>query len=159
MSKSDKFIFKKHDVIGYADAIEDSEFLDSCFVDRGDIAILTRCEDPRGVVVGRTGSGKTALLQRIKNSEERAIEVKPESLALSYISNSTILNFLFELGVHLDVFYKLLWRHVFSVEIIKHYFKIHCEADKATFLQKITMMRSEERRVGKECRSRWSPDH
>src|SRR3712207_9512944 len=29
----------------------------------------------------------------------------------------------------------------------------------ANFLEKVNSMRSEERRVGKECRSRWSPYH
>ena len=30
---------------------------------------------------------------------------------------------------------------------------------KSTFLKTLNRMRSEERRVGKECRSRWSPYH
>ena len=37
----------------------------------------------------------------------------------------------------------------------------HCHPDvtKATQEQAATLVRSEERRVGKECRSRWSPYH
>ncbi len=53
-----------------------------------------------------------------------AITVQPESLALAYISNSTILKFVHDLGVNLDVFFKLLWRHVFTVEIIKAHFHL-----------------------------------
>ena len=30
---------------------------------------------------------------------------------------------------------------------------------KSTFLRSMNLLRSEERRVGKECRSRWSPYH
>src|ERR1035437_4499693 len=32
-------------------------------------------------------------------------------------------------------------------------------AGNSTYLERITKFRSEERRVGKECRSRWSPYH
>src|SRR2546430_5181987 len=33
------------------------------------------------------------------------------------------------------------------------------EAAARTYLQRLQVLRSEERRVGKECRSRWSPYH
>jgi hypothetical protein len=48
--------------------------------------------------------------------------LKPENLALSYLSNSTILQFFSALGVNLDPFFKLLWRHVLTVEILNHRF-------------------------------------
>mgnify|MGYP000948015804 CR=1 FL=1 len=41
-----------------------------------------------------------------------------------------------------------------SVEVIKH-----CAFKNCNSLKKIIFGRSEERRVGKECRSRWSPYH
>ena len=37
----------------------------------------------------------------------------------------------------LDIFFKLLWRHVFAVELIKHHFKIWREPDKNSFLERI----------------------
>lgn len=37
----------------------------------------------------------------------------------------------------MDIFFRLLWRHVFTVEILKHHFKIDTEADKRTFLDKV----------------------
>ena len=46
-----------------------------------------------------------------------------------------------------------------------HYIKISigdselCEIDKFGFKSVVGGVRSEERRVGKECRSRWSPYH
>lgn len=61
--------------------------MEHCFVDVGDIEALHDCNDPKRIVLGRTGSGKSALLLRLKEVEARAIEVRPESLALAYISN------------------------------------------------------------------------
>ena len=132
-----RFRFRKLDSIGAADAEEDAPFLKECFVDIGDLYALKDFSDPRRIVVGRTGSGKTALLLQLKEMESHVIEVQPESLALAYISNSNILNFFTELGVRLDVFFKLLWRHVFAVEILKHHFHIQSEAEKASFLLKV----------------------
>ena len=50
-----------------------------------------------------------------------------------------------------------------TLEVIKFYydgairFEQHCYGEAATFV--FGVWRSEERRVGKECRSRWSPYH
>ncbi|MEY4705662.1 MAG: hypothetical protein RL042_1867 [Nitrospirota bacterium] len=135
--RREKFLFERLDTIGAADAEEDKLFLKACFVDTGDIEALRDCNNPKRIILGRTGSGKTALIQKLIESESRAIEIHPESLALSYISNSTILKFLSDLGVRLDVFYKLLWRHVFTVELLKCHFGIRDKQTKATFLAQI----------------------
>ena len=132
-----KFRFRRLDNIGAAAAEEDIDFLKNCFVDTGVMSVLSDCRDPRSIAIGRTGSGKTALLSRLSETEERVIEILPESLSLSYISNSTVLNFFDRLGVKLDIFFKLLWRHVFAVELIKHHFKIWREPDKHSFLERI----------------------
>jgi hypothetical protein len=47
----------------------------------------------------------------------------PAALALAYVSNSTILRFFADMGVNLDPFFKLLWRHVFTVAILERHFK------------------------------------
>jgi hypothetical protein len=137
MSLPTKFRFRKLDTIGAADAEEDSTFLKECFVDMGDLSALREFSDPRRIVVGRTGSGKTALLSRLKDVEKHVIEVRPENLALAYISNSNILNFFIEIGVRLDVFFKLLWRHVFAVEILKEHFHIITEDENSSFMMKV----------------------
>jgi len=140
MNNNSKFVFKKHDTIGLADASDDKKYLDKCFLQTEDYSILKDCSDARRIVIGRTGIGKTAILQQIINYEERTISVQPESLALSHISNSTILNYLNKLGVKLDIFFRLLWRHVFTVEILKYRFKIRTEEDKQSFLKKIAYL-------------------
>jgi hypothetical protein len=121
---TDRFRFRNTDTIGVADAESDHAFLHDCFVDEGIIDLLIDCDDHRRIILGRTGAGKTALLNKLAEKSSTAIAVQPESLALAYISNSTILRFVHELGVNLDVFFKLLWRHVFTVEIIKAHFHL-----------------------------------
>jgi len=135
MPVNDQFRFKRQDNIGVADAEDDKAFLANCFVDTGIVDALRNCSDPRRIVLGRTGSGKTSLLLRLAETTETVIQVRPESLALAYISNSTILNFLMQLNVNLDVFFKLLWRHVFTVEIIKAHFHIEDETSKNKFIE------------------------
>lgn len=73
--------------------MSDHAFLRECFIDTGDIELLLDCNDHRRIVLGRTGSGKTALLAQLSERTNRVINIKPESLALAYISNSTILPF------------------------------------------------------------------
>jgi hypothetical protein len=138
MIKGKDFIFRRQDNIGAADA-DDDGYLQECFVDTGDLETILDCCNPKSIVVGRTGAGKTALLKIVENRTQRAILIPPESLSLSYISNSTVLKFVERLGVNLDIFYRLLWRHVFTVELVKKHFQIYSEDDKKTFWQKIRL--------------------
>ncbi len=119
-----KFRFRATDTIGVADAESDRTFLKECFVDAGQMSLLLDCNDHRRIVLGRTGAGKTALLSELLEAASTSINVNPESLALAYISNSTILQFVHSLGVSLDTFFRLLWRHVFTVEVIKAHFHL-----------------------------------
>lgn len=134
---SAKYRFEKHDQIGAAAAEQDEAFLADCFVDAGDLAVLEDCRDRRRIVLGRTGTGKTALLQRLAANAEHVVEIPPEHLSLSYLSNSTMLPYLVEIGVDLDQFYRLLWRHVFAVELIKERFGITSEKEKKSFLERL----------------------
>lgn len=134
---SGKFKFRKHANIGYPAAEEDRHYLETCFVDTGDLDVLRDCDRAEKIVVGRTGSGKTALLQRLQETEEHVIEVNPYSLSIDHISNSTILRFFSELGVHLELFFKLLWRQVFIVEVIREYNALHTQAAQDNFLASI----------------------
>jgi len=136
MKGAAEFRFRKQDSIGAADA-DDDKLLVDCFVDTGDLSPLLDCGDPRSIVVGRTGAGKTALLKVLQIRAERVISIAPESLSLAYISNSTILRFIENLGVNLDIFYRLLWRHIFAVELTKRHFNIQSEEDKKVFWKRM----------------------
>jgi len=118
-----QFYFRRNDSIGAPGAEEDIEFLRECFVDTGDCDLLTDPSDRHVIILGRTGTGKTALLKELERKHsDRTIKIKPENLALTYIANSTVLKFFTELGINLDPFYKLLWRHVFTIEILSRFF-------------------------------------
>jgi hypothetical protein len=142
-----KFRFRSHDHIGAADAESDQAFLRECFIDTGEIDFLLDCDDHRRIVLGRTGAGKTALLARLsERTSNKVISIKPESLALAYISNSTILQFVNELGVNLDTFFKLLWRHVFTVEVLKAHFHLDSVSSKGSLVDWIRTQFSDKKR-------------
>ncbi|WP_155634500.1 P-loop ATPase, Sll1717 family [Burkholderia stagnalis] len=132
-----EFRFRRNDNIGTADAELDDRFLSDCFVETGDLDALRDCSDPKRVIVGRTGSGKSALVRMLRETEEHVVEIPPQNLSLSYIANSDVINFFEAAGVNLDVFYQLLWRHVLTVELLKHKFKINNEAQKQSFLSSL----------------------
>ena len=73
------------------------------------------------------------MIAEIQRREEYVIRIQPQVLALTYISNSGVIDFLTEVGVKLDLFYKLLWRHVLVVEVLKRRFHI-TEETKSSFL-------------------------
>lgn len=144
MTKTAKqdFIFKKHMSVGEADAENDKSFLEECFVDIGDYEILEDTNKPQSVILGRTGIGKSALIDQLEKNSDRVIRIEPEGLALRHISNSTILNFFEDLGVNLDIFYSLLWQHTLAVELIKNKYNIHCTQAKTNFIDSITALLS-----------------
>src|SRR3990172_4271226 len=147
-----QFKFRRNDQIGTAGAEED-EFLSTCFVDTGDLSLLQNVSDHRQIILGRTGTGKTALLERLREVKgEYVVTVSPENLALTYVSNSTILKFFSDLGVNLDPFFKLLWRHIFTVEVLSSCFKHLGEAQDKSLLDRVASMFSGASRNDKEMK-------
>ena len=132
---STKYRFKRLDNVGALAAEDDDVFLSQAFVDVGYINQLQDCRISKSIVLGRTGAGKTALISELRKQEERVVDLKPESLALAYLSNSTILDYLTEVGVKLDIFFKLLWRHVFVVELIKKKAELTSERSQDLFFR------------------------
>jgi hypothetical protein len=145
---SAKFKFKRHASVGAAAAEEDDQFLSECFHDAGDLDILKDCQDARRIIVGRTGIGKTALL-RMFEEQNNPIVIIPESLSFNYLANSSILQFFLEAGVKLDLFFKLLWRHVFTIELIKKRYGINNETAKKSFLSRIQGILSNDKKKEK----------
>ncbi|WP_204799826.1 P-loop ATPase, Sll1717 family [Nitrosomonas nitrosa] len=117
------FRIRKNASIGDSEAEYDASFLDVCYTDTGDLETLINFSNPHRIIVGRTGTGKSALIYKI-SQEENVIEIKPESLSLNYLSNSDMIPLLENAGIKLDIFYTLLWRHVFTVELLKKKFKL-----------------------------------
>lgn len=132
------FVYRKHMSIGEVDAENDHDFLAECFIDNGDLSVLEDTTKSQCIVLGRTGSGKSALLERLESHADNIIRVEPEELALRHISNSTILGLFEDLGVKLDIFYNLLWQHTFAVELIRHKYSIDCEETNRNFFATIS---------------------
>jgi len=133
-----KFKFKRHMTIGSMDAYEDDRFLSKCFIDTGDLSHLLDTSESMCIIAGRTGAGKSALIERINNQEENTIILLPDELALNYIANSNIIRFFENIGIKLDIFYQLLWRHVLAVELIKKKFNITNETNRKTFIERVS---------------------
>lgn len=143
MDKKDNgvaFRFKKNDRVGEAEAECDDEFLFQCFIDNGDLDLLRNCSSAPRIIVGRTGSGKSALIRMLADREEHVISLPPEQLSLGYLANSGVIRFFEEAGANLDVFYQLLWKHVLAVELIKHKYKITSDAAQRSFLSTLSQL-------------------
>lgn len=112
-------VLKAHANIGSVSAEEDSHFLTSCFVQTTGYESIVDLESSKCVLLGRTGAGKSAIIQRILSEKEHSVQVDPRSLSLNYIANSKYLRLMDELGVDLDIFYQLIWRHVLAIELIQ----------------------------------------
>lgn len=136
-----EFRFRRTDTIGAASAEDDTEFLKTCFVETGDYENLKDQQNIRQIVLGRTGSGKSALFENLKHEEkERVISIEPDNLALNYVSNSSMIKYFSDLGVNLDPFYKLLWRHVLTVEVLRKHFGTHSNSKEGGLWNTILQM-------------------
>ena len=151
-SLQSEFKFRKSDTIGAASAEDDKEFLESCFVVTEEYEVLKDQRDIRQIVLGRTGTGKSALFERLKHEEERVISIEPHHLALTYVSNSSVIKYFADLGVNLDPFYKLLWRHVLTVEILKRHFESHANSESGGLWNYLLGRFSDESRQAKEAK-------
>ncbi len=138
MAIKNEYKFRKNDSIGTAGAEEDDSFLFDCFVNTGDLDILKDVTNPKRIVVGRTGSGKTALLRKLELDEKNVKVIEPEDMSLRFVSNSTIIRYLENLGVKLDLFYKLLWRHILVIELIQLRYHVNNQSQMKKFIERIT---------------------
>lgn len=152
--RQSEFRFRRTDTIGAASAEDDTEFLETCFVDTGDYEVLKNQKDIRQIVLGRTGSGKSALFERLKQEEKeaRVISIDPQDLALTYVSNSSVIRYFTDLGVNLEPFYKLLWRHVLTVEVLRKHFEPHTDREDGRWWNFFSDMFSGQTRKDKNSR-------
>lgn len=136
----DQFVFRKHDNVGSAAAEHDTQFLNDCFIDTGDIDFLIDRKNPKRIIVGRTGAGKTALLYRLTHLDSHVINLSPHDLSLNFIATNKVIAFFEEAGVNLAPFYVLLWKHLLVVELIKEKFQINDETSYKTFMRTISSL-------------------
>ena len=78
-----KYVFRRNSSVGAMDAESDEQFLRDCFLDTGDLESLIDSDNPKRIVVGRVGAGKSALLARLLETQSNAFELRAETLSLS----------------------------------------------------------------------------
>lgn len=122
-------VIKKNFKVGELEAETDTDLLDACFVDKGDIEVLTDVSNPACIILGRTGSGKSALLHKISKTVSKSKTLDPHDISIQFLEHSNIIQFFNELGVNIDIFYRLLWRHVLTVELLKIRYEIRTRAE------------------------------
>jgi hypothetical protein len=147
------FRFKKNDDVGAASAEDDAEFLSKCFVDTGDLSVLEDIENHKCILLGRTGVGKSALLERLREKyDDQVVSVSADGLALNYIANSNVIDFFLRLGVNLEPFYKLLWRHVLTVEVLQAHVNSDKDAPQKSIVERLLTRFGGASRKDKEVR-------
>ncbi|HLV99405.1 MAG TPA: hypothetical protein VKT82_12090 [Ktedonobacterales bacterium] len=104
---------------------EGDPLLSAAYLDNGDFESVASFDDPRRFIIGRTGSGKSALFQHLEECyPHKVVRIVPENLSLPYITNLDVIRQLLTMGVHLEPFLKALWKHVIVVEILRHRYQI-----------------------------------
>lgn len=131
-----KYKIKKGQLIGSPDA-ETDELLLSAFISIDNLEEIIDTKNQKSILLGRTGSGKSAIIKYIDDKCENVRRINPESMSLRFLSNSTILRYFDSIGVNLNLFYKVLWKHVFIVELLKMYFDESSSFKKQTFFDRL----------------------
>ncbi|WP_139816283.1 P-loop ATPase, Sll1717 family [Planktotalea arctica] len=124
---SNPIIFNASSRIGKISAEADEEFLFECFVDIDALAELKEIGSPKMILLGSTGTGKTALIRKIEFDYQRANFIQLDEMALDYLGNSDVIQFLLSIDVNLDLFFQALWKHVILIEFIRLKFNIQDE--------------------------------
>lgn len=130
-------LIKKGIRLGELDAEADADLLSSCFYDNGQIQELLDVGSPRSILLGRTGSGKSALIFKISSEVEHSSILDPNDISVRFLEHSNIIQFFNELGVKLDLFYRILWRHLLTVELLKLRYSLRNESENTSFLGRI----------------------
>ncbi|ELP3961602.1 DNA repair protein, partial [Escherichia coli] len=123
--------------IGELDAESDSVLLDSCFIDSGYLNKLLDPYDNSSIIRGRTGAGKSALLHMVMNHAYKCRRLDPNDISIRFLEQSDIIAFFEALNVNLDMFYKILWRHILIMELLKLRHDIRSEIDTNNFFSGI----------------------
>ena len=147
MKNSNPIVLRSGTNIGVSAAEADNEFLFQCFVDHQAIAQLQDFEDGRFFASGRTGSGKTAILRMIEKNNPNVSVVDVFELAVSYVANSTIMQFLAAVDVDLDIIFQALWKHVLCIEFIRLKYSVTSTEESKSWFQRLRLQfESDERK-------------
>jgi energy-coupling factor transporter ATP-binding protein EcfA2 len=123
-------------------------FLKDCFVDLPILKALKDVDSHQCLLLGRTGSGKSALLSHMEQTWPNVSRVVPKEAAFQFVANSTIIRVLGEIGVDLHVFYEYLWKHILCIHIIRECLGVKTEDHYSTMLRSVeAFVRRDQRRI------------
>ena len=126
---SNPIVIKRGLRLGDLDAETDSDLLSECFIDNGELELLQNTNNPESLLIGRTGAGKSALIMKLADIEAKSKILDPHDISIRFLEHSDIIQFFQNLGVNLDLFYRLLWRHILTIEFLKIRYDLKCERD------------------------------
>ena len=155
--KAQKIRFDRNIDIGSLEA-EDDSFLLTSFVAKTDYDALADTNNQKCIILGRTGMGKSALIRKLCEEKENCARIKPEEMSLRFLSNSDILDYFRRLGISLDLFYKVLWKHVFIVEFLKLFYgedKIKTGNKLQTLIESVDFKFNKKKRNAIEYLRKW----
>jgi hypothetical protein len=119
-------------------AAEADPLLSKAFYPNPDYETIASQQDPSMFVVGRTGSGKSAAFENLQREYPgKVILLNPENLALPYLTNLDVIRQLTDLGVHLEPFFRALWKHVILVEVLRHRYRVTTEESKWRMIEEL----------------------
>ena len=124
--------------IGNASAENDSEFLFESFVQNPVMANYADGKVEKNFVIGRTGSGKTAILRMVEKSAASSSELDVYELSMTYVANSDVFAFLDNMGADLSLFFQYLWRHILLSRFIQERFGVDDQTNSFRFFDNIT---------------------
>lgn len=117
-------VLRKGIHIGEISAEDDEQFLSQCFVQQPIFDQLIDINSSKSILLGRTGSGKTAIINEIERQKFGSTSrIDPKDVAFEYISNSNIVQFVIDIGCDVAVLFQYLWKHVLLSSSIEMYFK------------------------------------
>ena len=151
-------IIVRNSEIGATDAEYDDAFLFTCFVDNPAYSVVTDLDNNKTLLVGRTGSGKTAILRKIEASNaDRCSYISLPDMAISYVTNSDYINFLIQLNIDLELFFVALWKHVICLEYIRSNYNITNTEKSKTLIERLQAMfkRDDRKKKGIEYLRTW----
>jgi hypothetical protein len=123
--------------IGTADASDDDQFLFDVFVKLPQYQALIDENSNSSIILGRTGSGKSAIIRYVESDEENVLRIDPKSVSFDYVSNSDLIEKAEKIGVDLSIFYELLWKHIICVALIKKAFNITDEDKEISWFDRL----------------------
>ena len=155
MAKNAKIRLRAGENIGSPAAEQDHEYLGACFVAMPLVDTIKDISSHRCLILGRTGAGKSAVLWHLEHTLNNVTRVDPKEASFEYVSNSTIIQYLSDLGVDLHVFYEYLWKHILAVHVIRECLGVRTEHSFRTMLGKIqSFVRRDQRKAAVVARAR-----